>query len=94
MADKTNLPDVASWFVTDDRGTMLAAAFEPQPTTSLADFNADGSTDVSDFNLWNGNKFTSSDVPSIVPEPLACSLGLWAAVWCGLAAGRRVRRVA
>ena len=27
------------------------------------DFNADGVVDISDFNLWNGNKFQSSDAP-------------------------------
>ena len=32
------------------------------------DANLDGSVDVSDFNAWNGNKFTSSDVVC-VPEP-------------------------
>ena len=32
------------------------------------DFNADGAVDASDFNLWNSQKFTSSDT-TVLPEP-------------------------
>ena len=30
------------------------------------DFNADGVVDISDFNVWNGNKFTASDASAVV----------------------------
>ncbi|MEM7312484.1 MAG: DUF1559 domain-containing protein, partial [Planctomycetota bacterium] len=33
------------------------------------DFNADGSVDVSDFNIWNQSKFQTADAHS-VPEPV------------------------
>ncbi|MEM7315281.1 MAG: PEP-CTERM sorting domain-containing protein, partial [Planctomycetota bacterium] len=34
---------------------------------STGDFNGDGVSDVSDFNIWNGNRFQS--VTDAVPEP-------------------------
>ena len=44
---------------------------------AAADFNGDGLTDVSDFNLWNANR--GFLVAAAVPEPMACHLA-WLSV--------------
>ncbi len=50
------------------------------------DFNADGVTDVPDFNLWNSNKFTSADAANAVPEPGAVVLTCLAFAMLGVMA--------
>ena len=55
-------------------------------------FNADGFTDVSDFNIWNNNNFQSSaDGVSSVPEPSAAILLLVGAFGLLRLSGRKTR---
>ena len=55
----------------------------------VGDANLDGAVDVSDFNIWNGAKFTSSNGLAAVPEP--CGLLLLASGAAGFGMWRRRR---
>ena len=61
--------------------------FESTGDWSRGDFNADGVTDVSDFNIWNRSH--AATLESAVPEPATAFLALFAALCASGFASKR-----